>query len=51
MKFANPYLLWLLALLVPMVAYYIYRTLQGGAAIRISTVAGARNAPRTLRYW
>ena len=34
-----------------MVAYYIYRTLQGGAAIRISTVAGARNAPRTLRYW
>ena len=51
MKFANPYLLWLLALVVPMVAYYIYRTLQGGAAIRISTVAGARNAPRTLRYW
>ncbi len=51
MRFANPYLLWLLALVVPMVAYYIYRTLQGGAAIRISTVAGARNAPRTLRYW
>ena len=51
MKFANPYLLWLLALLLPMVAYYIYRTLQGGAAIRISTIAGARKAPRTLRYW
>lgn len=51
MRFANPYLLWLLALLLPMVAYYIYRTLQGGAAIRISTVRGARNAPRTLRYW
>ena len=51
MKFANPYLLWLLALVVPMVAYYIYRTLQGGAAIRISSVAGARKAPRTLRYW
>ena len=51
MKFANPYLLWLLALLLPMVAYYIYRTLQGGAAIRISSVAGARNAPRTVRYW
>ncbi|MBO4992685.1 MAG: VWA domain-containing protein [Alistipes sp.] len=51
MKFANPYLLWLLALVVPMVAYYIYRTLQGGAAIRISSVAGARNAPRTVRYW
>ena len=51
MRFANPYLLWLLALLVPAIAYYIYRTLQGGAAIRISTIAGARNAPRTLRYW
>lgn len=51
MRFANPYLLWLLAIVVPMVAYYIFRTLQGGAAIRISTVAGARNAPRTWRYW
>lgn len=51
MRFANPYLLWLLVLLVPMIAYYIYRTLQGGAAIRISTIEGVRRAPRTLRYW
>ena len=50
MKFANPYLLWLLALLEPMTAYYIYRALQGGAAIRISTIEGVRRAPRTLRY-
>lgn len=34
-----------------MIAYYIYRTLQGGAAIRISTVEGVRRAPRTWRYW
>ena len=34
-----------------MVAYYIYRTLQGGAAIRISTIEGVKKAPRTLRYW
>lgn len=51
MRFANPYLLWLLTLLVPMIAYYIYRTMQGGAAIRISTVEGVRHAPRTLRYY
>ena len=51
MRFANPYLLWLLALLLPIIAYYIYRTLQGGAAIRFSSVAAARNVPRTLRYW
>lgn len=51
MRFANPYLLWLLVLLAPMIAYYIYRTLKGGAAIRISTVDGVRRAPRTWRYW
>ena len=51
MRFANPYLLWLLGLLLPIVAYYVYRTLQGGAAIRISSTAAARRAPRTLRYW
>ena len=51
MRFANPYLLWLLVLLAPMIAYYIYRMLQGGAAIRISTIEGVRRAPRTLRYW
>ena len=51
MRFANPYLLWLLVLLAPMIAYYIYRTLQGGAAISISTIEGVRRAPRTLRYW
>lgn len=38
-------------LLAPIVAYYIYRTLQGGAAIRISTVEGVRRAPRSWRYW
>ena len=34
-----------------MIAYYVWRTLQGGAAIRISTVEGVKKAPRTLRYW
>ena len=34
-----------------MIAYYVYRTLKGGAAIRISTIAGVRRAPRTWRYW
>ncbi len=40
-----------MTLIVPMVALYIYRTLQGGAAIRISSVEGVKKAPRTLRYW
>ena len=51
MHFANPYLLWLLAVIPLMALYYIYRTWQGGAAIRISTIEGVRKAPRTLRYY
>ncbi len=51
MHFANPYLLWLLLIIIPIVAHYILRTLKGGAAINISTVEGVRRAPRTFRYW
>ena len=51
MRFANPYLLWLLVVLLPIIAFYIYRTLRGGTAIRISSIEGVRRAPRTLRYW
>ena len=50
-KFANPKLLWLLLLLLPMVAYYIYRMRQGKATMRISTVAGVRRLPHGLEYY
>ena len=51
MHFASPYYLWLLTLLVPMIGYYVWRTLQGGAALRISSVAGVVRAPKTVRYY
>ena len=51
MHLASPYYLWLLTLLVPMIGYYVWRTLQGGAAIQISSVAGVVRAPRTVRYY
>lgn len=51
MRFANPYFLWLLVVLLPIIAFYIYRTLRGGTAIRISSIEGVRRAPRTWRYW
>ena len=51
MHFASPYLLWLLLLLVPVVGYYVWRTLQGGATIRISSVDAVLRAPRTVRYY
>lgn len=41
----------MLTLLVPLVAYYIYRSLQGGAAIQVSTVSGVEGAGKTLRYY
>ena len=51
MHFASPYYLWLLTLLVPMIGYYVWRALQGGASIQISSVAGVVRAPRTVRYY
>ncbi len=50
-RFANPKLLWLLLLVVPMVAYYVYRTMQGGATIRISSTGGFGQQSRTVRYY
>lgn len=51
MHFASPYYLWLLTILVPMVAYYVWRTLQGGAAIQVSSVEGVVRAPKSIRYY
>ena len=51
MHFASPYYLWLLALIVPMIAYYVWRVRQGGAAIQISTVEGVLRAPKSVRYY
>lgn len=51
MTFANPELLWLAALVVPMVAYYIWYNRAGGAALTLSTVKAVRTMPRTLKYY
>ena len=51
MNFASPYYLWLFALVPLLVGYYIWRQRQGGASIRISTVDGVLDAPKTVRYW
>ena len=51
MHFASPYYLWLLALIVPMIAYYVWRVRQGDAAIQISTVEGVLRAPKSVRYY
>ncbi len=50
-KFENPNLLWLLVVLVPMIAYYIYRTMQGRAAITLSTTEGFDGGGKSLNYY
>ncbi len=51
MEFASPKILWLLVVLVPLIAYYAWRTMQGDATIRTSSVEGLRTAPRSWRYF
>ena len=50
MEFASPKIVWFLLLLIPLVAYYIYRTRQGGAAVVVSTTESIRRAPKSWRY-
>ena len=51
MEFANPKILWLLVVIPLYVAYYVWRTMQGGASIVISSTESLRTAPRTVRYY
>lgn len=51
MEFASPKILWFLLLLVPLVANYIYRTCQGGAALTVSTTETVKRAPKSWRYY
>lgn len=51
MEFANPKILWLLVAVPLLVAYYVWRSMQGGASIVISTTDSLRTAPRTVRYY
>lgn len=51
MKFANPYMLWLATLVVPMVLYYLWRERKGGASVKISSTRALSTAPRTVRYY
>lgn len=49
-QFHNPNLLWLLLLLLPLIAWYAWRQGRQEPSIRISTLGGVADAPRTLRY-
>ncbi len=50
-KYANPEWLWALLVLVPMIAYYVFRTRQGGATLQISTTDGFRQTRKGVKYY
>ena len=50
-SFHSPHWLWALLILLPMVGWYLYRTLKGGATLQFSTLQGLKRAPRTWRYY
>lgn len=49
-RLANPEFLWLLLVIVPLAAYYIYRCRQGGATWQLSSVRGLERVGRTAKY-
>ena len=44
-------MLWLAALVVPLVLYYLWLQRSGGASLGLSSVRPVSGAPRTLRYY
>ena len=50
-RLANPQLLWLLLVLVPLTAYYIWRNRQGGATLQVSSTDGLARISRTPKYY
>ena len=50
-NYANPKLLWLLLILLPMIGWYVYRRRRGGATIRLSTTDTFARAHHTVKYY
>lgn len=49
--FHNPNLLYLLLLLAPMIAWYIWKKSNLDASIRLSAIRGFNKAPKTYKYY
>lgn len=50
-RLANPHLLWLLLVLAPLIAYYVFRSRQGGASLQVSSTDGLSKLSRTPKYY
>ncbi len=49
--FAYPRLLWLLVVLLPLVAWYVYNQIRGGAALNISSTESIPHSTRSVKYY
>lgn len=49
--FSNPHLLWLLFIIVPIVAWYIYSQMKGEATMRISSTEAIPRSTRSVKYY
>ncbi len=50
-QFANPQLLWLLTVLIPLAAYYIFRLRRGNATLTVSDTSAVSSLHKTWRYY
>ena len=51
MTFKNPELFYLLLVIVPMAAWYIFRQKRNTASIQVSSTASVFKAPKTIRHY
>jgi len=51
LDFANPEYLYLLLLIVPVIAWHIWRDKKAHASIQVSTLKSLRKAPKTYKYY
>ncbi len=50
-RFENGGLLWLLLILIPLIAYYIFKLRDGHSTMQISSVDGFRDAHPSMKYY
>ncbi len=50
-RFENSGLLYLLLLIIPIIAYYIFKCRDGHAALNTSSIGGVRGAGKTLKHY
>jgi len=51
LTFKNPELFYLLLVIVPMAAWYIFRQKRNTASIQVSSTASVFKAPKTIRHY